>query len=90
MADELGVQKLTDLGPAVSELPLDKIPVFIEIGFVQGAKAEKQPVDFNTETVEGWLDEDFTLFNRTFTTFGEQFGAGVEEGNVKQAKEKRR
>lgn len=86
LADELGVQKLTELGEIVQELPMDKIGVFLQIGFEAGAKREKLAVDFTFDDVEDWLDDDFSILTRAFEAFGNDFGAGLDEGNVKRAK----
>jgi len=88
LADELGVEKLTEIQSVMSELPIAKVPVFLHIGFEQGAKSAGLPVDFTADTVEGWLDDDMNLFLRAFEAFGDQIGS--DEKNAVRAKANRR
>lgn len=86
LANELGITKLQDLANEVSALPLDKISSFILIGFEHGAKRDGIAIDFNAETVEDWLDDRFAIFQEAMEAFSRDFGAGLDEGNARQAK----
>lgn len=89
LANEMGIQRIQDLVQEVSNMPVEKITSFIFIGFEHGAKREAMPVDFTPEDVDTWVDERFGIFQEAMEAFSRDFGAGLDEGNAREAKARR-
>jgi len=54
-------EALTTLGNMMDNLSLDDICVIAQTGFEEGARKNKDDVDFTADDVLDWLDDDFQL-----------------------------